>query len=651
MMEEDFNAMKRLIIIGVVFVLLLVVVLPVSAQRSYSNTSGIEVTVPPGWTTFDVDGGVIVFSPDESAGAWFQAFYAPPGSIGNTCLPIVLDTFSSALTIEGLSIDPEAPNLAYIDYDGGNGLGMIVCDIVTETLVIGSALVSAQNTYEVNWPIVADMYFSVSVDAALALTAAGGDASQSAQVAPAQAAAADVAAIHFDLPAGWAVNDAGDTYVLISDANGWAVVYLEYRPHTPGITMESCLQEFIDELMMTGMGDLNVVDAGYLAGEKTAYAEFVFNGVMEIGVAACNLDSAQFAHLWLITVPREAFDNLWADQIHIITTAQFPGDQAAPAVAQPPAQAPVVAPPSNINDPFAALGGVSQPEQPAASNNPFAQSGIVGQSPSNLTFVSFTDPNERAFSLDVPQGWAVEGGMYDVFGTKLVFFGMVSPDESVVTFVGQTEILISLQPTPQLTQAGYPEGTAIYADNNFYIRVAAYQTGAEAAQALVEANFAPLCTQFAITDKRDLPEASGFTPDQSAFVSAGEVAYTCTVDGTEAAGYQYATTYATVDSTYGEVWMIQDIYGFIAETSHTDAAITALVRASNTFTVNEQWLLQQQAALQQGLVQQQQQMMDDATYYALLSQMSAMQHQTSMAIINSIGDSSWEWQYDYDYGW
>lgn len=525
--------MKQMIVIGLILMLIFGV-LPALAQQNYTNTSGIEVSVPSGWNIFDVEGGIIIFSPDESAGAWFQAFYASPPTIGDSCLPIVLPTFSDALAIDNLSIDPEAPTVAYVDYDDGNGIGMIVCDIIADTLVIGSALVSARNTYDANWQLVADMYFSVTVDVEQALAGLG--VSNTAQTAPALQQSTTLpttsGSITFDLPTGWTISDTGDVYVLMSDISGDALIYLEQRTHTATMTMQSCLDEFIAELRTIGFADLTVADSGYLEGGQTIYTEFVFNNSSQVGVAACNLDTPQYANLWLITVSLEAFDRLWTTQLDIISSVQFPSNQTTaqqPAV-QSPAQTGITAPSANVNDPFAALGGVAQPEQPSAGNNPFAQSGVLGQSPSNLTFTSFIDPTERAFSVDVPQGWAIEGGMYDVFGTKLIFYGMVSPDESVLAFVGQTEILISLQPTPELTQAGYPDGTAIYADNNLYIRVATYQTGAEAARALVEANFATACTTFNITEMRELPEVSGLTPDQTAFVSAGEVAYTCTVE-------------------------------------------------------------------------------------------------------------------------
>ncbi len=643
--------MKRIIIVGII-VLLMVGIFPASAQQSYSNASGLEVIIPPGWTPFDVEGGIIIFSPDESAGAWFQIFDAPPGSIGNTCLPIVMETFRQALNIENITLNPESPNIAYIDYDNNNGIGMLVCDEISQNRVIGSALVSAQNTYDNNWPLLAEMYVSLSITTS-APEAVPAQPAQPAQ--PATTSAGGFTApngISINMPNGWEVVDLDDVSVFIMDTNQQSIIYLEFLPRTPDMTLDSCMVNFVDQLQQAGLSDLNVTTADYL-DDLTVYAEMTFSAGATVGVAFCTFEG-QIAEIRFASAPQALFDSLWPIQLDMLASAQFPGGQAAQAPAQPaqPASPNVVTQQGNINDPFAALGGAVQPQQPAAGNNPFAQSGVVAQSPSNLTFVSFTDPNERAFTVDVPQGWLVDGGMHDVFGTKLIFYSMIAPDESVLIFVGQTEILVSLQPTPQLTQAGYPEGTVIYTDNNFYVHVAPYLTGKEAAQLLAETTIAPFCQQFTFTEERELEEASGFTPDQTAFVSAGEVAYTCMIDGVPAVGYQYATTYATVDPNYGEIWMIQDIYGFVAEASSMNQAITALGRSINSLTYSDQWITQQQQIIQQQqFAQQQQQQMDDATYYALLSQMSAMQHETNMMIINSIGGGSWEWEYTYDYGW
>jgi hypothetical protein len=276
----------------------------------------------------------------------------------------------------------------------------------------------------------------------------------------------------------------------------------------------------------------------------------------------------------------------------------------------------------------------------------------------DVAFVEWIDPNEEAFTIQVPDGWAIEGGMNEIRGQKYIYYSMMSPQQDAIVMVGQSKVIHNLQPSDDLTAQGYAEGDIVLDEGNYIIKVASYQTGVEAARTLIETAFMPICVQLTITEERDRDDLSGYNETETAFTSVGEVAFTCTIATFELVGYFQATTYATVDDYYGQSWIIRDTYGFLAERSKADQAAAILLQSLTSLIFNEEWIVEQQqiqaqlAAQHQQAVQSNNYQADDWAYYEYMSDMSAMEHETMMAIIYNM-DSGYtvEWDYEYGYDW
>src|ERR1700685_3498114 len=59
----------------------------------------------------------------------------------------------------------------------------------------------------------------------------------------------------------------------------------------------------------------------------------------------------------------------------------------------------------------------------------------------NLSWVKFTDPLEQAFTLEVPQGWTVKGGMFRLgYSDHRQMVDMTSPDGKINIRVGDLSI-------------------------------------------------------------------------------------------------------------------------------------------------------------------------------------------------------------------
>src|SRR6266478_2622410 len=95
------------------------------------------------------------------------------------------------------------------------------------------------------------------------------------------------------------------------------------------------------------------------------------------------------------------------------------------------------------------------------------------QAPAALSFVTWKEPNEGAYTINVPQGWKISGGIrrrtpVDVRSAVNV----VSPDGTIHIFIGDYDVPPAREPD-QLTQmAGMREGQ-IYD----WVLLARYQTG------------------------------------------------------------------------------------------------------------------------------------------------------------------------------
>jgi hypothetical protein len=230
----------------------------------------------------------------------------------------------------------------------------------------------------------------------------------------------------------------------------------------------------------------------------------------------------------------------------------------------------------------------------------------------------------------------------------------------VLVNMGVGEVLWFLQPTAELAQAGYGEGSVFYSQDHINIMVASYLTGGQAAQFLAEALIAPLCSAFKTTATRDLEDQSGYTADATGYVSAGEAAFTCTYQGQRVVGYYYVTTLATQDSQMGQMWTFDSVLGYLALEELANEAGAVLTRVSQTFALAPAWVTAQQQAVVQsggsatGGFEFDPSMEYDADSIDILMEVNEMMHETSLVIIDNIDgytDYEYVYDYDYDYGW
>jgi hypothetical protein len=89
----------------------------------------------------------------------------------------------------------------------------------------------------------------------------------------------------------------------------------------------------------------------------------------------------------------------------------------------------------------------------------FVGSAVAQESTQALTFVTWTEPNENAYSIAVPQGWKVSGGIVRRTPVDMrSALNVTSPDGVIQIFIGDYDLMPRREPD-QLTQmAGMREG-------------------------------------------------------------------------------------------------------------------------------------------------------------------------------------------------
>lgn len=185
-----------------------------------------------------------------------------------------------------------------------------------------------------------------------------------------------------------------------------------------------------------------------------------------------------------------------------------------------------------------------------------------------VTFVKWTEPKEQSFSVEVPKGWQVSGGVHwngptDARG----FLRAKNLEEKVQVFIDDPEILPRQVPHPAYTQMGWVEGRVVQSPAG-PVLIQRFHTGSQFAKQYV---LQRLCKNPRWVKVDDMPSLSqsitdSIMPDARsssamARASAGEASFLC--NNTQ--GYVFVTT-VLVSSQSGpiQLWAVYKLSGFLS---------------------------------------------------------------------------------------
>lgn len=213
---------------------------------------------------------------------------------------------------------------------------------------------------------------------------------------------------------------------------------------------------------------------------------------------------------------------------------------------------------------------------------------------SDLQFVLWHDPAENSFTIEVPEGWHVMGGVNWVGPTNAQHFVRAqSPDGAIRVYIGDPEIVPRQVPNAfSWMQTGAGEGQMFRTPSGDPALLSRFLTGAEYAK---QHALWRLCRQPQWVRAVDLPELSqtmtaAIQPEAAswgaqAMASAGEASFFC---GTQ----QGQVTAITVlgSGPMVQVWSVLKVHAFLcSDPLKSMQARYAMEHMAGSFKVNPQW--------------------------------------------------------------
>ena len=242
----------------------------------------------------------------------------------------------------------------------------------------------------------------------------------------------------------------------------------------------------------------------------------------------------------------------------------------------------------------------------------------------NVQYVVWEDPEKDAFSLDVPLGWNVTGGLLEPNpGDLRLGVEIDSPDNKVGVIYGDTRIPLYISMSGMPDSLGLVDGTEYYPEYNLYLKAKQYMTGKEFAKAYADfvMKDIPGVVYNGDQDRLDLSQAINAVYRQSGLpleANAGETTFTIEVNGERWQGYCLAVTEKRDLGSGSYLWQVSKLIGYIAPDSRELLARSVLERAVNSFKYNSAWIQNQKA--QNSLGQYPSTMVNQSAYPGTASQ-------------------------------
>jgi hypothetical protein len=216
----------------------------------------------------------------------------------------------------------------------------------------------------------------------------------------------------------------------------------------------------------------------------------------------------------------------------------------------------------------------------------FAATVIASAAP--ITWITFTDPNEQCFTIDVPQGWSVQGGAYrfGYFDTRPML-DLKSPDGKIFIRFGDKGI-----PSYFVPNAYHPtEGSVYDMPAQAQLLVARYRTGQEFAKLYAESRFKSVCTQFTLQQTsatapfpvKELSEDNSVTRS-----TEGQAAFHCESAKGPMIAFVYARTQLHTGAGYS-FWVVDALFSALNPADQSASTRTVLEHGVQTIQITPQW--------------------------------------------------------------
>jgi hypothetical protein len=225
-----------------------------------------------------------------------------------------------------------------------------------------------------------------------------------------------------------------------------------------------------------------------------------------------------------------------------------------------------------------------------------AQSAAPGSAPS-IAYTRFEDPKEKAFQVEVPQGWRIEGGTDRRYGTTAarLCVRMTSPDDRIVVNLDDPTIPPYIMPEgmviPMRNGSMYTPGYGTQ------MMVMPFQHAIAYSEGYVRGPLSRLVGQVNVRDKQDYREFAQALSRQSStslaqmLYTVGEISFEGRRDGQPYLGSVSSRTVRTTMQSVsaGGVWTVEGPFYWVAPAGGVETAISVAGHFWKTFRISPQW--------------------------------------------------------------
>ena len=226
---------------------------------------------------------------------------------------------------------------------------------------------------------------------------------------------------------------------------------------------------------------------------------------------------------------------------------------------------------------------------------------ILSHTP-RVEFVSFSDPKEKAFTVEVPKGWSVRGGLFRMAAVDTrPAMEMTDPGGGIRITTGDAEIPTFTLPSQTLAFAGFGEGAWYSPGYGVRMMVRRYLTGAQFAEEYVRTRVLPAIQgqNAQIVSRQDRPDLSQGVNQLYRSLSLGavrldfgEVRFAGVRNGERYQGYYLAGT-LFVGAELGGIWHVDHLAGYAAPRPKAPLAEAILLHIIRTARINPEWARRQ----------------------------------------------------------
>jgi hypothetical protein len=197
----------------------------------------------------------------------------------------------------------------------------------------------------------------------------------------------------------------------------------------------------------------------------------------------------------------------------------------------------------------------------------------------------FNDPIEDAFSLEVPAGWDIKGGLYraGAIDTR-PWVVAVAPDSSCRAFIGDGEICPYTLPTSTLNWTGFTPGKAY---NGTLVHD--YIPARKFVEKYAREKLKTVLTDIEVVEETDHPDiANAYNGGNATRSEAKSIKLTGMYGSIPAVAYFLASTKATVMNGAG-MWWVTLIAGEICPAAYDKQGLEVIRHMLKTFAIKPEW--------------------------------------------------------------